>query len=41
VYLAEAYLKMGDTANAKAEAQRALTLDPASADAKRLLSEIR
>jgi Tfp pilus assembly protein PilF len=41
VYLAEAYLKMGDMANAKAEAQRALTLDPASADAKRLLSEIR
>jgi Tfp pilus assembly protein PilF len=41
VYLAEAYLKSGDAANARAEAQRALTLDPASADAKRLLSEIR
>jgi Tfp pilus assembly protein PilF/TolB-like protein len=41
VYLAEAYLKMGDAANARLEAQRALTLDPASADAKRLLSDIR
>lgn len=41
VYLAEAYLKMGDAASARAEAQRALTIDPASADAKRLLSEIR
>jgi Tfp pilus assembly protein PilF len=41
VYLAEAYLKMGDAISARAEAQRALTLDPASADAKRLLSEIR
>jgi Tfp pilus assembly protein PilF/TolB-like protein len=41
VLLAQAYLKIGDTANAKAEAQRALALDPSSADAKRLLSEIR
>ncbi len=41
VYLAEAYLKTGDTANARAEAQRALVLDPSSADAKRLLSEIK
>jgi len=41
VYLAEAYLKLGDTANARAEAQRALALDPSSADAKRLLSEIK
>jgi len=41
VYLAEAYLKLGDAANARAEAQRALALDPSSADAKRLLSEIK
>ena len=41
VYLAEAYLKAGDTSNARAEAQRALALDPSSADAKRVLSEIR
>jgi Tfp pilus assembly protein PilF len=41
VYLAEAYLKIGDTPNARLEAERALALDPASADAKRLLSEIR
>jgi tetratricopeptide (TPR) repeat protein len=41
VLLAEAYLKTGDKANARSEAQRALTLDPSSADAKRLLSEIR
>jgi tetratricopeptide (TPR) repeat protein/TolB-like protein len=41
VYLAEAYLKTGDTTNARAEAQRALVLDPASADAKRVLSEIK
>jgi Tfp pilus assembly protein PilF len=41
VLLAEAYLKTGDKVNARTEAQRALTLDPSSADAKRLLSEIR
>jgi Tfp pilus assembly protein PilF len=41
VYLAEAYLKLGDMPNAKVEAQRALALDPASAEAKRVLSEIR
>lgn len=41
VYLAEAYLKTGDKTAARAEAQRALALDPASADAKRVLSEIR
>ncbi len=39
--LAEAYLKIGDTASARAEAQRALVLDPSSADAKRLLAEIK
>jgi Tfp pilus assembly protein PilF len=41
VYLGEAYLKTGDAANARAEAQRALALDPSSVDAKRLLSEIK
>jgi tetratricopeptide (TPR) repeat protein len=41
VLLAQAYLKIGDAANARAEAQRALALDPSSADAKRLLGEIR
>ena len=41
VLLAEAYLKTGDKAGARSEAQRALTLDPSSADAKRLLSELR
>jgi tetratricopeptide (TPR) repeat protein len=41
VYLAEAYLKIGDPTNARAEAQRALVLDPSSADAKRVLSEIK
>ena len=41
VLLAEAYLKTGDKAGARGEAQRALTLDPSSTDAKRLLSEIR
>jgi Tfp pilus assembly protein PilF len=41
VLLAEAYLKSGDKVAARAEAQRALTLDPSSADAKRVLAEIR
>jgi Tfp pilus assembly protein PilF len=41
VYLAEAYLKSGDKPNARAEAQRALVLDPSSADAKRVLAEIK
>jgi Tfp pilus assembly protein PilF len=41
VYLAEAFLKLGDHANARAEAQKALALDPASADAKRLLAVIK
>ncbi len=40
VFLAEAYLKTGDTASARTEAQRALALDPASPEAKRLLGEI-
>jgi tetratricopeptide (TPR) repeat protein/TolB-like protein len=41
VYLGEAYVKIGDSANARAEAQRALVLDPSSADAKRLLLAIK
>ncbi len=41
VHLAEAYLKLADAANARAELQRALVLDPSSAVAKRLLSEIK
>jgi Tfp pilus assembly protein PilF len=41
VYLAQAYLKTGDAANARVEAQRALTLDPSSADARKLLTDIR
>ena len=41
VYLAEAYVKIGDPVSARAEAQRALVLDPSSAAAKRLLSEIK
>jgi Tfp pilus assembly protein PilF len=41
VYLAEAFLKLGDSANARAEVQRALVLDPSSADAKRVLAEIK
>ena len=36
VYLAEAFVKLGDSANARAEAQRALVLDPSSAEAKRV-----
>jgi len=40
VFLAEAYRKIGDAAGARAEAQRALAIDPSSADAKRLLAEI-
>jgi tetratricopeptide (TPR) repeat protein len=41
VALAEAYLKLGKPAAAKTEAERALALDPTSADAKRLLAEIK
>jgi len=40
-FLAEAYLKIGDAANARAEVQKALTLDPSSAEAKRVQAEIR
>ena len=41
VVLAEAYLKAGDKAAARSEAQRALALDPSSPGAKRLLAEIK
>lgn len=40
VALAEAYLKQQNTAGARAELERALALDPASADAKRLLDTV-
>jgi tetratricopeptide (TPR) repeat protein/TolB-like protein len=40
VFLAQAYLKIGDTTNARTEAQRALALDASSEDAKRLLTEL-
>lgn len=39
--LAEAYLKTGDTNRARAEAERALSMDPSSAEARRLLGGIR
>jgi tetratricopeptide (TPR) repeat protein/TolB-like protein len=39
--LAEAYLKTGDTKRARAEAERALAMDPSSAEARRLLGGIR
>ncbi len=41
VVLAEAYLKLGNTAGARAELERALVLDPNSADAKRMLAELK
>jgi len=41
VALAEAYLKLQNTAAARSELERALTLDPNSADAKRMLGEIK
>lgn len=40
VALADAYLQNGDVANARVSAQRALVLDPGSADAKALLERI-
>ena len=40
VALAEAYLQLEDSASARVHAQRALALDPASADAKRILERI-
>jgi tetratricopeptide (TPR) repeat protein len=41
VVMAEAYLKLQDAVSARAELQRALVLDPSSADAKRILETIR
>ena len=41
VALGEAYLKTGDSAAARREVERALALDPSSADAKKLQAEIR
>jgi Tfp pilus assembly protein PilF len=40
VALGEAYLKLNDTAAAKTEAQKALALDPSSAEAKELIDKI-
>lgn len=40
VALADAYLRLKDSASARAEVQKALTLDPGSAEAKALLSRI-
>ena len=40
VALAEAYLQLKDPANARLQVQRAVALDPSSADAKRLLERI-
>jgi tetratricopeptide (TPR) repeat protein len=39
--LAEAYLKLGNTASARTELARALALEPENAEAKRMLAEIR
>jgi tetratricopeptide (TPR) repeat protein len=40
IALAEAYLKLGNTAAARSEAERALALNPESSEAKKLLAEI-
>jgi Tfp pilus assembly protein PilF len=41
VALADAYLKSGDPKGARVEAERALAMDPASIEAKRVLSQIK
>jgi tetratricopeptide (TPR) repeat protein/TolB-like protein len=41
VALAEAYLKTGNARGARSEVERALVLDPGSADAKRVLAQIK
>lgn len=41
VALAEAYLKLQNAAAARTELDRALALDPKSADAKRMLAEMK
>lgn len=41
VALAEAFLKLRDVPAARSELDRALTLDPASTDARRILGSIR
>ena len=41
IALAEAYLKTGNSKGARSEAERALAMEPASADAKRLLGQIK
>lgn len=41
VAIAEAYLKSGDTASAKAHLENALKLDPSSEEAKRMLASMR
>jgi Tfp pilus assembly protein PilF len=41
VALAQAYLKLQNTGAARTELERALVLDPASAEAKRMLAEIK
>jgi Tfp pilus assembly protein PilF/TolB-like protein len=41
VALAEAYLKTGNAKGARSEVDRALAMDPASADAKRVLAQIK
>ena len=40
IALGEAYLGVKDAANARAQAQKALAMDPASTDAKALLQKI-
>ena len=39
--LAQAYVQAKDTANARAEAQKALSMAPASAEAKALLDQLK